>query len=226
MSITDPSGVSSSVSGSHLESRDRTEEGRGKRTWRWRSSDRRLDSAAAVSLLLIPTAANGHNNNNNGKNVRIIRGQNVCHVQTCRSLGGGRREEDGGDDGFEIVVLLLPHELSETTEMMDGDAADDVMEMDSHGTLRGASWPTAPAEDLQIAWENLDLARSIVSPLVEDDDDDAPLTPERRTDLLLDLAQIHARLGELQRASFAFALSISRTTHCSVSIHHSPNLVV
>ena len=124
-------------------------------------------------------------------------------MQIYRSLGGGRREEDGGDGGFEIVVLLLPHKLSETTEMMDGDAADDVMEMDSHGTLRGASWPTAPAEDLQIAWENLDLARSIVSRLVEEDDDDdnSPLTPKRRTDLLLDLAQIHARLGDLQRAN-------------------------
>eukprot|EP00584_Thalassiosira_punctigera_P009204 CAMPEP_0172533800 /NCGR_PEP_ID=MMETSP1067-20121228/6380_1 /TAXON_ID=265564 ORGANISM="Thalassiosira punctigera, Strain Tpunct2005C2" /NCGR_SAMPLE_ID=MMETSP1067 /ASSEMBLY_ACC=CAM_ASM_000444 /LENGTH=575 /DNA_ID=CAMNT_0013318497 /DNA_START=84 /DNA_END=1811 /DNA_ORIENTATION=+ len=84
-----------------------------------------------------------------------------------------------------------------------------------------------PAEDLQIAWENLDLARSIVSRLVagfhdiasHDDEADGEVALKReekggpaasvtaeysldqQTDLLLDLAQIHARLGDLQRAN-------------------------
>jgi len=87
-----------------------------------------------------------------------------------------------------------------------------------------------PTEDLQIAWENLDLARSIVTRLVEDfkpnsntdgaitlksnnlksdesDINNLPInngvvyTKAEQTDLLLDLAQIHTRLGDLQRAN-------------------------
>ena len=60
-----------------------------------------------------------------------------------------------------------------------------------------------PAEDLQIAWENLDLARSIVSRLAGAEDEGPAPAPGRRTGLLLDLAQIHARLGDLQRANAA-----------------------
>jgi hypothetical protein len=105
---------------------------------------------------------------------------------------------------------------------------------------------TDPAVDLEIAWENLDLARSIISRLVdinncEEENDNgtatttvsnggggktivykssdgsissssssssnnndsppqqSPLTLERRNELLLDLAQVHVRLGDLQR---------------------------
>ncbi|KAL9187242.1 hypothetical protein ACHAXT_001345 [Thalassiosira profunda] len=80
-----------------------------------------------------------------------------------------------------------------------------------------------PAEDLQIAWENLDLARTIISRLVEpfvDEEDDAgamtmgksnfkneapsnngtAYTDAEKKELLLDLAQVHVRLGDLQRA--------------------------
>ncbi|KAL3799575.1 hypothetical protein HJC23_008702 [Cyclotella cryptica] len=74
-----------------------------------------------------------------------------------------------------------------------------------------------PAEDLQIAWENLDIARAILSRLVENFDptntnnsmkahksesfDDISYTPEEQCELLLDLAQIHTRLGDVQRAN-------------------------
>ena len=101
---------------------------------------------------------------------------------------------------------------------------------------------TDPAADLEIAWENLDLARSIISRLVdinncEEENDNSttttvsnggggktivykssdsssinsnnnnndsppqqlPLTLEQRNELLLDLAQVHVRLGDLQR---------------------------
>ena len=60
-----------------------------------------------------------------------------------------------------------------------------------------------PAEDLQIAWENLDLARSIVSRLAGAEDEGPAPAPGQRTGLLLDLVQIHARLGDLQRANAA-----------------------
>ena len=75
-----------------------------------------------------------------------------------------------------------------------------------------------PAEDLQIAWENLDIARTILSRLVEpfdqtnidstaitlksDNTDTANIyTKEEQQELLLDLAQIHTRLGDVQRAN-------------------------
>ena len=100
-------------------------------------------------------------------------------------------------------------------------------EEDDGGEVQEVSDPT---EDLQIAWENLDLARSIVTRLVEDfkpnsntdgaitlksnnlksDESDinnlpinngAVYTKAEQTDLLFDLAQIHTRLGDLQRAN-------------------------
>jgi len=100
-------------------------------------------------------------------------------------------------------------------------------EEDDSGEVQEVSDPT---EDLQIAWENLDLARSIVTRLVEDfkpnsntdgaitlkgnnfksdesDTNNLPInngvvyTKAEQTDLLLDLAQIHTRLGDLQRAN-------------------------
>ena len=100
-------------------------------------------------------------------------------------------------------------------------------EEDDGGEVQEVSDPT---EDLQIAWENLDLARSIVTRLVEDfkpnsntdgaitlksnnlksdesDINNLPInngvvyTKAEQTDLLLDLAQIHTRLGDLQRAN-------------------------
>ena len=82
--------------------------------------------------------------------------------------------------------------------------------------------------DLQIAWENLETARNIVNCMISDGDfsidannDESPATvlksnskndtdsnpekmkytPEQRKELLLDLAQIHTRLGDLQRAN-------------------------
>lgn len=73
-----------------------------------------------------------------------------------------------------------------------------------------------PAEDLQIAWENLDIARTILSRLVENFDPTTATdntitlktesvtkayTKEEENELLLDLAQIHTRLGDVQRAN-------------------------
>jgi hypothetical protein len=79
-----------------------------------------------------------------------------------------------------------------------------------------------PTEDLQIAWENLDIARTILSRLVDTFDptsiDSTTIsfkseedtttsttvyTKEEQRELLLDLAQIHTRLGDVQRANGA-----------------------
>ena len=63
------------------------------------------------------------------------------------------------------------------------------------------------AEDLQIAWKNLNLAHSIVSRVTEGFRNgggnacDAGYNPDQRTELLLDLTWIHTRLGYLQRAN-------------------------
>ena len=111
-----------------------------------------------------------------------------------------------------------------------------------------------PAEDLQIAWENLDLARTIVTRLVDEfkpsitnnnnkvvlksdkgnlkNDETNPhieeiinngikYTSDQQTSLLLDLAQIHTRLGDLQRANANilpciddYNLALELRTHC------------
>ena len=125
---------------------------------------------------------------------------------TTAAMGGG--EEYANDDGGVVG---------------DDDEGGEVQEVSD------------PAEDLQIAWENLDLARTIVTRLVDEfkpsssnnnnnngtvvlkseqgnlkNDETNPIeiinngihyTSNEQHDLLLDLAQIHTRLGDLQRAN-------------------------
>ena len=92
---------------------------------------------------------------------------------------------------YYLYGTTLLYSVEESDVMMakgGGNAAADVElePVEPRGEEEGEEAAVAvdPAEDLQIAWENLDLARSIVSRFVEDDN---PLTPEQRTDLLLDL---------------------------------------
>ena len=73
-----------------------------------------------------------------------------------------------------------------------------------------------PARDLEIAWENLDIAWSILSAIVQDFDTAAAdentialksdsatptYTSEQQKEMLLDLAQIHTRPGDVQHAN-------------------------
>lgn len=100
--------------------------------------------------------------------------------------------------------------------------------------------PSDPAEDLQIAWENLETARSIMSKMVEEfskEEEDAIViksvgkseevdgdnsnvnnndekkmmtyTKDQQTEILLDLAKVHSRLGDLQKANGNSTGSIS-----------------
>mmetsp|Transcript_27467 Transcript_27467/g.38651 ORF Transcript_27467/g.38651 Transcript_27467/m.38651 type:complete len:546 (-) Transcript_27467:107-1744(-) len=66
------------------------------------------------------------------------------------------------------------------------------------------------ADDLQIAWENLESARHIVSELVVA----STTTSNDAQKLKLDLAQIHLRLGDLQRTNGRYMDAISDYTSC------------
>jgi hypothetical protein len=77
------------------------------------------------------------------------------------------------------------------------------------------------AEDLQIAWENLEIARAVLTRMTEDDlssklpgkmgksgdGADTKLSPEAE-ERILDLAQVHMRLGDLQKANGNYASCI------------------
>eukprot|EP00978_Attheya_sp_CCMP212_P028263 scaffold97237_cov50-Attheya_sp.AAC.2 len=77
------------------------------------------------------------------------------------------------------------------------------------------------AEDLQIAWENLEIARAVLTRMTEDDlssklpgnmeksvdDADKKMSPEAE-ERILDLAQVHMRLGDLQKANGNYASCI------------------
>ncbi|KAL3816670.1 hypothetical protein ACHAXA_003860 [Cyclostephanos tholiformis] len=123
---------------------------------------------------------------------------------TTTTPGDGEDDDDDDDDDDE-------DEVEDERGCGVGEVADD------DGTVRAVA---DPAMDLEVAWENLDLARAIVTRLVDDLDVDdggevvapvksdehddaaatADITPgDRREELLLDLAQIHLRLGDLQR---------------------------
>mmetsp|Transcript_25161 Transcript_25161/g.35440 ORF Transcript_25161/g.35440 Transcript_25161/m.35440 type:complete len:534 (+) Transcript_25161:112-1713(+) len=68
------------------------------------------------------------------------------------------------------------------------------------------------ADDLQIAWENLESARHIVSELISSSSPAMPETKDQK--LKLDLAQIHLRLGDLQRTNGRYMDAISDYTSC------------
>lgn len=146
---------------------------------------------------------------------------------------------DGGDGAFgEEYFEVAPEDEEEEEDQLPEGAEDE----EGDAAAAASSPPTAAdaAEDMQIAWENLDLARSIVSRLVEkfpnsyhasvddasttgttkialksntptnhpskstmnsDIHDSNNYTPEQQTELLLDLAQIHTRLGDIQRSN-------------------------
>lgn len=62
------------------------------------------------------------------------------------------------------------------------------------------------AEDLQIAWENLEMARTILVTIMKVGFEDV--------DKMLDLAQIYNRLGDLQKANNNYVGAIEDYTRC------------
>ena len=128
----------------------------------------------------------------------------------------------GGEEKQEVEVGDIQVEVPPETETNDNHA--DGNENENQGSPEEEDDDAPPAadtaEDLQIAWENLDLARSIVSHLAQDfhpqsessnlnpiklkstlSKSHTNYNPEQQSDLLLDLAQIHTRLADLQRGN-------------------------
>lgn len=64
-------------------------------------------------------------------------------------------------------------------------------------------------EDLQIAWEDLETARTIIDRLVKENNE-----PSKDDKLKADLAQVHLRCGDLQRINSAYENAIADYTAC------------
>ena len=85
---------------------------------------------------------------------------------------------------YGTTLLYVIEESTDNLQSPEGDGEDD-------------------ADDTQIAWENLETARMILDKM------------ENRNDKLnLDLAQIHLRLGDLQRANGRYHDSVSDYRNC------------
>jgi hypothetical protein len=161
-------------------------------------------------------------------------------VMMADNNGGG-----GGEDGNEEPQHDDDDDDGEEDDDDDDDEKKHTNVDDENDNDKGKSnkedikqiTVSDPAVDLEIAWENLDLARSIIHRLVDihnceeehhdnsttttmnnggsgktivyksndssntNDSNSNPqlLTLEQRNELLLDLAQVHVRLGDLQR---------------------------
>ena len=158
-------------------------------------------------------------------------------VMMAPDTGGNpqhHQQSQGGDDGAaEQDYFEVASEEDEEVEQApkEVEEEEDYEENEEGGQDEAAPAVADAAEDMQIAWENLDLARSIVSKLVEKFPNsyhasdagsnaskivfksNAPIThpptkssadyytPEQQRELLLDLAQIHTRLGDIQRSN-------------------------
>ena len=143
-----------------------------------------------------------------------------------------------GEEIDELHPALAPlHYLYGTTLLYSVEESDDMVNgaaaaAGAQGGAQGSAGSEEMAEDLQIAWENLDLARTIVevrglvgpkerelatsaststSNTATDADDAASnnreeeeIEIENARTLLLDLAQIHLRLADLQKANSAY----------------------
>jgi len=140
--------------------------------------------------------------------------------------GAPATEDDQDDDNAPPPDFLVDDNNDDDKEEQEQEGSE--MMSKNHLEAEQEEPPSSsdPTEDLQIAWENLELARSIVSKLVESF---YPLgeitgggkseynpsittysTPNEQSELLLDLAQIHTRLGDLQRGNS----SVANTSDC------------
>lgn len=145
----------------------------------------------------------------------------------------GAPSDDDQDDNTPPPDFVVSNEEEEGSEMMMSKNHLEAEQQQQQQEPSGGG-NSDPTEDLQIAWENLELARNIVSKLVESfyplgeitgggsggkseynhsnsiTTTYTPTTPNEQSELLLDLAQIHTRLGDLQRGNS----SIANTSDC------------
>jgi tetratricopeptide (TPR) repeat protein len=101
------------------------------------------------------------------------------------------------------TTLLYQIEESSDTQMTLGDAADE-------GNADADADPSAAVEDMEIAWENLDTARTITESLLTTTEPGS----ERHARFELDLAQILLREADLQRWNGRYADAIPDYVHC------------
>jgi hypothetical protein len=105
------------------------------------------------------------------------------------------------------------------------DEEEEAATMAVNGDNEGEENPVAPpatlvdtsAEDLQIAWENLEMSRSILDKLLDPctaggSDYDSLSADE--TEMARDLAQIHLRLGDLQKSNGNYNSSTEDYERC------------
>ncbi|VEU41960.1 unnamed protein product [Pseudo-nitzschia multistriata] len=104
-------------------------------------------------------------------------------------------EEARGDAGAACVVAGGVADASANAETSAPPAAGD-----------------QDAEDIQIAWENLDAARAIVEAMLLAGEE--TLAPARAAKLRLDLAQIHLREGDLQRTNGNYTSAVGDYSRC------------
>lgn len=80
---------------------------------------------------------------------------------------------------------------------------------ESTDNLQPTSDDMEEADDSQIAWENLETARLIMSRMIDSAKED-----NRRKKLELDLSQVHLRLGDLQRANGRYSEAVADYVKC------------
>ena len=112
------------------------------------------------------------------------------------------------------------HYLYGTTLLYQIEESTDSQQMTMGGTAEEDGADVSAIEDMEIAWENLDTARTITETLLT-----SPLNDDRRSRLELDLAQILLREADLQRWNGRYADAIPDYTHClTLRKRHLPPL--
>ena len=126
-------------------------------------------------------------------------------------------------EGVEVHEALAPlYYLYGSTLLYSVEESEDLVNVNADGSVAdGNAEDNAAndymdaqlqqAEDLQIAWENLDLARTIMQRM----DVEAGSRSQRENQaLVLDYAQVFMRLGDLQKANGNYSGAIDDFTKC------------
>ena len=140
----------------------------------------------------------------------LIEASMVATRQTLSGTG-----QDGDEEADELHPSLAPlHYLYGTTLLYSVEESDDMVNSAAAEAQGAGAGPNEEmTEDLEIAWENLDLARTIMESRglvgtaqleLASEGTDANDTIANARTVVLDLAQIHLRLADLQKANGAY----------------------
>jgi len=120
--------------------------------------------------------------------------------------------EESDDNGFGQSMTVADAAQPQAETGADGATADPAAAFAAamaasapeEADASAAPQPAPPAEDMEIAWENLDTARAIVQAM------DQPCNEK----LQLDLAQIYLREGDLQRLNGRYDAAVEDYASC------------